>query len=90
MVDVGLAFNAASHRDLHFGSQSVRRRGQGDARGQRHDGVLVRYVFPRKYSSQRYLTRGFCHGIGLGSSSAVGPTIVGELAGIFLDTLYKA
>ncbi|KIJ07716.1 hypothetical protein PAXINDRAFT_182408 [Paxillus involutus ATCC 200175] len=27
---------------------------------------------------------------GLGSSSAVGPTIVGEVAGIFLDTLYKA
>ncbi|KIK91365.1 hypothetical protein PAXRUDRAFT_830908 [Paxillus rubicundulus Ve08.2h10] len=27
---------------------------------------------------------------GLGSSSAVGPTIVGEVAGIFLDTLYQA
>ncbi|KAF9227039.1 PLP-dependent transferase [Gyrodon lividus] len=27
---------------------------------------------------------------GLGSSSAVGPTMVGEVAGIFLDTLYKA
>jgi hypothetical protein len=28
--------------------------------------------------------------IGLGSSSAVGPTIVEEVASIFLDTLYKA
>lgn len=28
--------------------------------------------------------------IGLGSSSAVGPTIVEEVANIFLDTLYKA
>ena len=27
---------------------------------------------------------------GLGSSSAVGPTIVEEVASIFLDTLYKA